>query len=77
MIYFILGLNYFHPDRFRSRAVVQYGKAITIDREIVEQFQKGGFEKRAAGTKLLSEISDALKNVTINTPDYETLKVKY
>ncbi|KAI9293959.1 hypothetical protein K502DRAFT_317659 [Neoconidiobolus thromboides FSU 785] len=69
------GMNYFHPDRFRSRAVVEYGQPITISKEMVEQFKKGGLEKRQAGTKLLSEISDALKNVTLNTPDYETLKI--
>lgn len=69
------GLNYFHPDRFRSRAVVDYGKPITIAREMVEQFKKGGTHKREAATKLMKIISEALKNVTLTAPDYETLKV--
>ncbi|KAJ9065485.1 Glycerol-3-phosphate/dihydroxyacetone phosphate acyltransferase [Entomophthora muscae] len=69
------GLNYFHPDRFRSRAVVDYGKPITISKEMVEQFKQGGDAKRAAGTKLLGIVANALKDVTLTAPDYETLKM--
>ncbi|KAI0243825.1 Glycerol-3-phosphate/dihydroxyacetone phosphate acyltransferase [Massospora cicadina] len=69
------GLSYFHPDRFRSRAVVEYGTPISIPKEMVDQFRLGGEEKRAAGTKLLEIISAALKNITLTAPDYETLKV--
>lgn len=72
---FTSGLNYFHPDRFRSRAVVDYGKPISIPKEMVEEFRKGGDAKRAAGTKLLGIVSDALKDVTLTAPDYKTLKV--
>ncbi|KAJ9050627.1 Glycerol-3-phosphate/dihydroxyacetone phosphate acyltransferase [Entomophthora muscae] len=69
------GLNYFHPDQFRSRAVVDYGKPISIPKEMVEQFKQGGETKRAAGTKLLGIVTDALKDVTLTAPDYKTLKV--
>ena len=30
-----VGLNYFHPDRFRSRAVLEYGVPIEIPNELV------------------------------------------
>jgi glycerol-3-phosphate O-acyltransferase/dihydroxyacetone phosphate acyltransferase len=36
-----VGLNYFHPHRFRSRAVVSYGAPISIDKELVKAFQNG------------------------------------
>ncbi|KAG9321512.1 hypothetical protein KVV02_001945 [Mortierella alpina] len=69
------GLNYFHPHRFRSRAVVEFGEPLTVPPELVEMYKRGGAEKREACGKLLDTIYDALKNVTLNAPDYETLMV--
>ncbi|PVU92109.1 hypothetical protein BB559_003840 [Furculomyces boomerangus] len=69
------GLNYFHPSKFRSRAVIEFGNPITVDPELVEMFKKGGEDKRKAAGTLLDIISEALKQVTLNTPDYETLKL--
>lgn len=69
------GLNYFHPHRFRSRAVVEFGEPLTVPPELVEMYKRGGPEKREACGKLLDTIYDALKNVTLNAPDYETLMV--
>lgn len=70
-----VGLYYFHPHKFRSRAVVEFGHAMDVDEEMVELFKKGGPEKREAVSKLLNLIYDALKTVTIRAPDYETLQV--
>lgn len=70
-----VGLSYFHPHRFRSRAVVEFGPALDIPKELVERFSKGGDQKRMASGKLLDMIYDALKTVTIRAPDYETLMV--
>lgn len=69
------GLNYFHPHKFRSRAVVEYGNPIKVDKVLVEKYRLGGEQKREACAALLSQVSTALKNITINTPDYETLIV--
>ncbi|KAI1295154.1 hypothetical protein EDD11_007960 [Mortierella claussenii] len=69
------GLNYFHPHRFRSRAVVEFSEPLTVPPELVEQYKKGGSDKREACGKLLDTIYDTLKNVTLNAPDYETLMV--
>ena len=33
------GLNYFNPDKFRSRAIVEYGEPVKIDRELCGTFQ--------------------------------------
>jgi hypothetical protein len=70
-----VGLSYFHPDRFRSRAVVEFGRAIAVPEELVERFKEGGPAKREASGKLLDVIYDALKTVTLRAPDYDTLMV--
>jgi glycerol-3-phosphate O-acyltransferase/dihydroxyacetone phosphate acyltransferase len=70
-----VGLNYFHPDRFRSRAVVSFGQPISIDASIVEQYKLGGKDKREAVTHLLDLSDEAFKRVTVNTPDFDTLMV--
>ncbi|KAG0311629.1 hypothetical protein BGZ99_010008 [Dissophora globulifera] len=69
------GLNYFHPNRFRSRAVVEFGEPFTVPEDLVEQYRKGGADKREACGKLLDTIYEALRGVTLNAPDYETLMV--
>ncbi|KAI7860940.1 hypothetical protein BDC45DRAFT_430099 [Circinella umbellata] len=70
-----VGLNYFHPDRFRSRAVVSFGQPISMDPAWVEGFKKGGKEKREAITQLLDQSDEAFKTVTTNAPDYDTLLI--
>ncbi|KAI8889959.1 hypothetical protein K501DRAFT_237572 [Backusella circina FSU 941] len=69
------GLNYFHAHRFRSRAVIEFGNPITISQDLVEQFKKGGQGKREACTTLLDTIFYALKAVTVNVPNDQTLMV--
>lgn len=69
------GLNYFHAHRFRSRAVIEFGNPITISPDLVEQFKKGGQDKRDACSNLLDTIYYALKSVTVNTANDQTLMV--
>lgn len=71
-----VGLSYFHPHRFRSRAVVEFGSPIEIDREKVEEFEKGGEDKKKAIGAVMSLVVDGLKSVTVRAPDYETLMVR-
>lgn len=68
-----VGLSYFHAHRFRSRAVVEFGSALDVPSELVEQFKVGGEGRRQASSKFLDVIYDALKTVTIRAPNYETL----
>jgi hypothetical protein len=75
LIHHYVGLNYFHPDRFRSRAVVSFGQPISIDKADVEKYKLGGKDKREAVTKLLDQSDEAFKTVTVNAPDYDTLMV--
>ncbi|KAF2675320.1 putative glycerol-3-phosphate acyltransferase Sct1 [Microthyrium microscopicum] len=65
------GMNYFHAHKFRSRAVLEFGAPVQISREDIESYKKG--ERRGAIGKTLLMIHAALKTVTINTPDYDTL----
>ncbi|CAO3679169.1 unnamed protein product [Umbelopsis ramanniana] len=70
-----VGLNYFHPDQFRSRAVISYGVPITIPRSEVEKYKAGGIQKHEAISNLIKVGQEALRTVTVNSPDYETLRV--
>ena len=72
-----VGLSYFHPHRFRSRAVVEFGAAMDVPEELVNMFKEGGPNKRTAVSKLLDLIYDGLKTVTVRAPDYDTLMVGY
>ncbi|EWC44597.1 hypothetical protein DRE_06678 [Drechslerella stenobrocha 248] len=67
------GMNYFHPNKFRSRAVIEFGSPIDVPPELVKQYQSG--EKREAVRVLLEIIYNALVAVTVTSPDYETLMV--
>lgn len=68
-------LNYFHPHRFRSRAVIEFGAPITIPESLVETFAQGGQAKRDAIGSVMDLVFDGLKSVTVRAPDYETLMV--
>ncbi|KAJ6630769.1 glycerol-3-phosphate O-acyltransferase [Mycena sp. CBHHK59/15] len=68
-----VGLSYFHAHRFRSRAVVEFGRALDVPSEFVDMFKQGGAQKREAVSKFLDLIYDALKTVTVRAPDYDTL----
>ncbi|KAJ3983159.1 hypothetical protein F5890DRAFT_1414272 [Lentinula detonsa] len=70
-----VGLSYFHPHKFRSRAVVEFGSAIDVPPELVEMFKQGGSQKREAVLKFLELVYDALKTVPVRAPDYDTLMV--
>ncbi|CDS03794.1 hypothetical protein LRAMOSA06749 [Lichtheimia ramosa] len=70
-----VGLNYFHPHRFRSRAVISYGAPITVERDWVEKYKQGGPAKREAIAALLDAGYEGLKGVTLNAPSYDTLMI--
>lgn len=70
-----VGLSYFHPHRFRSRAVVEFGSPIEIPRAFVEDFEKGGEAKRGAISEMMELVVNGLKSVTIRAPDFDTLMV--
>lgn len=66
-----VGMNYFHAHKFRSRAVIEFGPPIEIEHELVEQYTKGS--KRDAVGTVLQRVHEALGQVTVQAPDYDTL----
>lgn len=72
-----VGLSYFHAHKFRSRAVIEFGAPISPTPELVAMYKEGGAKKREACGKLLEEVHDALRTVTLRAPDWETLQVSY
>ena len=70
-----VGLNYYHADRFRSRAVIEYGDPISVPFELVAQYARGDTDKRKAVSLLLDTIQVSLKQLTLQAPDFETLMV--
>lgn len=66
------GLTYLYGHKFRSRAYLEFGEPITPSDELVELF---GHDKRAATGLFLEQLNDALRAVTINVPDWATLKL--
>ncbi|KAL8293583.1 hypothetical protein RQP46_000284 [Phenoliferia psychrophenolica] len=68
-----VGLSYFHPDKFRSRAVVEFGTPIEITKDQIQQWESGGDEKKEAVASIMASIVSGLKSVTVRAPDFETL----
>ncbi|QPG76944.1 hypothetical protein FOA43_004338 [Brettanomyces nanus] len=66
------GLNYFHAHKFRSRAVLEFGRPIIIDDEWAEKYKE---DSKKTVSELMEIITDAMKAVTTQSPDYETLQV--
>lgn len=59
-----VGLSYFHPHRFRSRAVIEFGAPISVSPDLLEKYSAGGSSKRDACAALLDQIHHALKEVS-------------
>ncbi|KAI9265571.1 hypothetical protein BY458DRAFT_540483 [Sporodiniella umbellata] len=69
-----VGLNYFHPHRFRSRVTVSYGRPITVQEKWVQNYGKGGLLKRKAICSLLEAGYLGLQKVTVNAPNPSLLR---
>jgi glycerol-3-phosphate O-acyltransferase/dihydroxyacetone phosphate acyltransferase len=65
------GLNYFQGHRFRSFVVVEFGKPIEVDSDLVEKYRT---DKRTACSQLLNTVERSLYSVTLNAPDLATLQ---
>ncbi|TVY37072.1 putative acyltransferase [Lachnellula subtilissima] len=65
------GMNYFHAHKCRSRAVIEFGNPIEIPAKLVHQYKTR--KRREAVSTLLETIYQSLVNVTVISPDYETL----
>jgi glycerol-3-phosphate O-acyltransferase / dihydroxyacetone phosphate acyltransferase len=70
-----VGLNYFRAHRWRGRAVVEYGKPITIDPNTLDDFKSGGMKRHHVCNEFLEKIEDSMRSVIVSAPDYETLEL--
>lgn len=66
------GLSYHRKDRLRGRVLVQFGVPVEIDEERVRAFRE---DPRAAASALTADIELALRALTINARDFDTLRV--
>jgi glycerol-3-phosphate O-acyltransferase / dihydroxyacetone phosphate acyltransferase len=57
------GLTFIHPKRFRSRVLVQYGPPVRIAPDAADDVKQ-----------LTATIESALKRLTINAPDWDTVR---
>lgn len=64
------GLNYFHREKFRSRAVIEYGEPIIVTGKMGQEYREN---PRQTVSDLLDRIKNALFSLTVNAPDYDTL----
>ena len=65
------GLNYIHRHRFRSQVLIEFGEPITVDGEWIDDFKS---DARATVRKLTDYLAEALVAVTLNAPDWSTLR---
>ena len=65
------GLNYIHRHRFRSQVLIEFGEPIDISDNWVEEFQQ---DEQATVRKLTEVLATALSDVTLNAPDWRTLR---
>jgi glycerol-3-phosphate O-acyltransferase/dihydroxyacetone phosphate acyltransferase len=65
------GLNYIHRHRFRSQVLIEFGDPIVIGEQWIEKYRSDNQETVRELTALLA---NALKAVTLNAPDWSTLR---
>lgn len=66
------GLHYRQKQRYRGRVLVQYGRPLVLGEAHVAAYRA---DPRAAARRLTADIELALRALTLNAPDFETLRV--
>lgn len=67
------GLTYFYGHKFRSRAHIEFGEPIKPSYDIIEGFKEPEHKRERTG-EMLEILDGALRSITINVPDWATLK---
>ncbi len=65
------GLNYIHRHRFRSQVMIEFGEPIVVDEAWAEKYRD---ESEDAVRQLTAVLAESLKSVTLNAPDWNTLR---
>jgi glycerol-3-phosphate O-acyltransferase / dihydroxyacetone phosphate acyltransferase len=66
------GLNYIHRHRFRSQVLIEFGQPITIDEKWASEYRQ---DEQTVVRKLTDHLTNALESVTLNAPDWRTLRL--
>jgi glycerol-3-phosphate O-acyltransferase/dihydroxyacetone phosphate acyltransferase len=66
-----VGLNYMNREKFRSKVLVSFGAPITVDSSEVQRFKDGEWEPVKT---LTDRLQKALESLTVNAPDWATLR---
>ena len=67
-----VGLNYIHRHRFRSQVLIEFGEPIVIDDKWIQDYR---LDERQTVRNLTDHLASALANVTLNAPDWRTLRI--
>jgi glycerol-3-phosphate O-acyltransferase/dihydroxyacetone phosphate acyltransferase len=65
------GLNYINRHRFRSQVLIEFGEPIVIDEQWIRDYNQ---DEQGTVRKLTDHLAEALTNVTLNAPDWRTLR---
>jgi glycerol-3-phosphate O-acyltransferase/dihydroxyacetone phosphate acyltransferase len=65
------GLNYIHRHRFRSQVFIEFGEPIVIDAYWVARFRH---DEQKTVQELTDRLAETLRNLTLNAPDWSTLR---
>lgn len=65
------GLNYIHRHRYRSQVLLEFGAPMHIDEHWAIEYRS---DEMGTVRKLTDQLANALLNVTLNAPDWNTLR---
>ncbi|MCH9026374.1 MAG: 1-acyl-sn-glycerol-3-phosphate acyltransferase [Proteobacteria bacterium] len=65
------GLNYINRHRFRSQVLIEFGEPIVIDDQWLRDYSQ---DEQGTVRKLTEYLAEALTIVTLNAPDWRTLR---
>lgn len=65
------GLNYIHRHRFRSQVLLEFGQPIVVGDDWAAQYDR---DNQGTVRKLTDHLAESLRNVTLNAPDWRTLR---
>lgn len=67
-----VGLTFLSRQRVRSQVLLHFGEPIVIDQEKQQQFAE---DPRAVSRALTDELEQRIRSLTINAPDWDTLRM--
>ena len=68
------GLKYFHPNRFRSKVIIEFSTPFNVDEELAKEYT---VDKRTAWSSFLGTVEKKLRSVTFSAPSFKELRAVY